>query len=91
MQTGVGLCVSLMHVCLCAPDEGRPIKKPPEEKAFSWESVGGREDGRAIVCHSSILRVGIRTFLLGSAGGFHTTTTPCLIRADLQPRHRGQN
>lgn len=73
--------------CVCAgvPDEGRPIKKPPEERAFSRESVGGgREDGRAIVCHGSILRGGIRTFLLCSAGRLHTNTTQCLIRADQQ-------
>lgn len=82
-----GLRVAKMHVCLCVPDEGRPIKKPPEERAFSWESVGAREDGRAIVCHSPILRGGIRTFLLCSAGRFHTTATPSLIRAELQLWH----
>lgn len=75
---------ALMHVCLyvcyvCVGaylDEGRPIKKLPEERAFSWESVGGREDGRAIVCQSSILRAGIRAFLLCSAGRLCTTTDP---------------
>lgn len=77
------LCV-LLHVCLymyvgvyvCVLGEERPIKKLPEERAFSWESVGGREDGRAIVCHSSILRGRIRAFLLCSAGRLRTTTDP---------------
>lgn len=71
----------LMHVCLYAGyasvlSEARPIKKLPEEKAFSWESMGGREDGRAIVCQSCILRAGIRAFLLCSAGRLCTTTDP---------------
>ena len=84
----------LMHVCLYAwvsvRGEGRPIKKLPEERAFSWDSMGGREDGRAIVCQSSILRAGIRAFLLCSPVRLCTTTTPCLIRAALerQPREK---
>lgn len=56
--------------------------------------MGGREDGRAIVCQSSILRAGIRAFFLCSAVRLCTTTTPCLIRAALerQPREkRGRN
>lgn len=90
MQTDVGVCVASMHVCLCAPDEGRPIKKLPEERAFSWASVGGW-GGRAIVCPSPILRGGITTFLLLSAGRFQTTATPRLIRAGLQKWHRERN
>lgn len=86
-------------VCLCmcvymrgwvCVVRGRPIKKLPEERAFSWDSMGGREDGRAIVCQSSILRAGIRAFLLCSPVRLCTTTTPCLIRAALerQPREK---
>lgn len=51
MLRDVGVCVAYMHVCLCVPDEGRPIKKLPEERAFSWESVGGQR-GRQSHCVS---------------------------------------
>lgn len=68
-------CVCLcMCVYMCVLGEGRPIKKLPEERAFRWESMGGKEDGRAIVCQSSILRAGIRAFLLCSAGRLCTAT-----------------
>lgn len=73
----VYLCICV-YLCArgCVRRQGRPIKKLPEERAFSWESMGGREDGRAIVCHSSILRAGIRGFLLCSTGRLCTTTDP---------------
>lgn len=76
------MCFACASACvfICAWEgvrgEGRPIKKLPEERAFSWESMGGREDGRAIVCQSSILRAGIRAFLLCSAGRLCTNTDP---------------
>lgn len=85
------LCVAWMRVCLCMRDGERPIKKPPEERAFSQESVGGSEGGRAIVCHRPILRGGIRTFLLCSAGRSHTTATLCLIRAEVESWHTEWN
>lgn len=69
------VCVFIC-VWVCVLGERRPIKKLPEERAFSWESVGGREDGRAIVCQSPILRAGIRAFLLCSAGRLCTNTDP---------------
>lgn len=70
----VFICV--LCVCGCVLGEGRPIKKLPEERAFSWEPMGGREDGRAIVCQSSILRARIRAFLICSAGRLCTSTDP---------------
>lgn len=64
-------------VCVGAGGEGAAIKKLPQERSFSCESVGGsREDGRVIVCHRSILRSGIRAFLHCSAGWLCTITDP---------------
>lgn len=30
------------YTCACVLGKGRPIKKLPEERAFSWESMGGQ-------------------------------------------------
>lgn len=67
-----------MWVCVCVGRWARRgLLKSCLRRGLSVGSLwGGREDGRAIVCHSSILRGRIRAFLLCSAGRLRTTTDP---------------